>query len=328
MAEVLGKLERIDLRTAWTEEAEDFTPWLAREGNIALLGDTVGMELEVEGTEQSVGSFSADILCKDIGRDTWVVIENQLERTDHSHLGQILTYAAGLDATTMIWVARRFTDEHRAAVDWLNYISGEDFQFFGLEVELWRIGDSAPAPKFNIVSAPNDWSKTVAETARSAESNERARSYREYWLSLTDRYADESPLFRPGKTSRSNWKGFGIGRSNFYLSASMRRREQALRVSIEIGSSNSEAFYRLLEANRPAIEEELGFKAVWDDRPNRMYKYIYVQRLNVDTEDRSDWPNQHAWLRDKLEIFHKVFAPRIKTLDASEWVPTKQSGVV
>ena len=162
--QTLGYLERIDLRKIWATEAEDFTPWLALPDNIKLLADTLGVNLEVEAQEKFVGPFRADILCKDIGTDTWVLVENQLERTDHKHLGQLLTYAAGLQAVTIVWVAANFTDEHRATLDWLNKITDANFRFFGLEVELWRIVDSPAAPKFNVVSKPNNWSRQIAHT--------------------------------------------------------------------------------------------------------------------------------------------------------------------
>jgi len=137
----LGRLERVDLRTVWANEAGAFTPWLAKEENLKLLGDTIGIELELEAQEKNVGPFRADILCRDTATDDWVLIENQLERTDHGHLGQLLTYAAGLKAVTLVWVAQRFAEEHRAAIDWLNEITDESLNFFGLEVEAWRIGD-------------------------------------------------------------------------------------------------------------------------------------------------------------------------------------------
>ncbi|MCA9423372.1 MAG: hypothetical protein KC592_20300, partial [Nitrospira sp.] len=162
----LGRLQPVDLRTIWGSEAGDFTPWLAQEENLALLGETIGLELELEGTEQHVGPFRADIVCKDTVTDAWVLIENQLERTDHSHLGQLLTYAAGLNAVTIVWIAERFTEEHRAALDWLNEITDESVNFFGLEIELWSINNSPAAPKLNLVSSPNRWTKTVAATRR------------------------------------------------------------------------------------------------------------------------------------------------------------------
>jgi len=135
----LGQMERVDLREAWVSEAGSFTPWLAREENLTLLGEALRLRLECEAQEKNVGPFRADILCKDADTGQQVLIENQLECTDHSHLGQLLTYAAGLQAATIIWVAAKFIDEHRAALDWLNEITDDRFCFFGVEVELWRI---------------------------------------------------------------------------------------------------------------------------------------------------------------------------------------------
>jgi hypothetical protein len=153
----LGKLERVDLRDSWPREDTNLTPWLAKQKNLKLLGASIGMNLERVENESRVGPFRADILCKDTATDSFVLIENQLEPTDHIHLGQLMTYAAGLDTVHIIWVAKSFNDEHRAALDWLNRITMEGFHFFGIEIELWKIGDSLPAPKFNIVCKPNDW---------------------------------------------------------------------------------------------------------------------------------------------------------------------------
>src|SRR5712692_7993331 len=183
----LGRLQKVDLREAWTSESSDFTPWLAQEENLKLLGETIGIELELESQETEVGPFRADILCKDTATNNWVLIENQLERTDHTHLGQLLTYAAGLDAVTIVWVSPTFTDEHRATLDWRNEITDQRFNFFGLEIEAWRIGDSPVAPKFNIVSKPNDWVKNVTQSAKNLQSaalGEIKELQREYWSRL------------------------------------------------------------------------------------------------------------------------------------------------
>ena len=217
--EELGELIKVPLREFWEGEASDFTPWLADEENIGLLGDTIGVELEVEAQERNVGPFRADILCKDISTDNWVLIENQLEPTDHTHLGQLLTYAAGLDAVTVVWIAEGFTDEHRAALDWLNEITDEKFSFFGLEIELWRIGDSPMAPKFNVVSHPNDWTKTVSRISRneltSVQINCTSNTGQHYESLLEER----NGVIRPGKPLPRYWMPFAVGRSSFWLSA-------------------------------------------------------------------------------------------------------------
>ena len=149
----LSRIQKVSLRDCWKNEATDFTPWLASEENIALLADALGLnELEVISQEEHVGPFRADILCVDSGTDKLVLIENQLEKTDHNHLGQIMTYAAGLDAVTIIWIAERFTEEHRAAIDWLNRITDKDFNFFGIEIVLIKIDNCLAAPIFNVIA--------------------------------------------------------------------------------------------------------------------------------------------------------------------------------
>ena len=208
MSAELGTLQRVELRDVWQHEEYHFTPWLAEAGNLAALSDTLGLDLELVGLEVSVGPYCADIVFTDTMTKTQVLIENQLAKTDHSHLGQILTYAAGLDAKTVIWVASRFTDEHRAAIDWLNEITHEDWQFFGLEIELWRIGMSPPAPRFNVVCRPNDWSRQVREEAAKAEGNSPTRTFQlRFWTAFRD-YRVERKQGAP-KPSAQSWQSFG-----------------------------------------------------------------------------------------------------------------------
>ncbi len=163
-----------------------------------------------------MGPFRADILCKDTATDHWVLIENQLERTDHTHLGQLLTYAAGLQAVTIVWIAQRFTDEHRAALDWLNDVTDEGIAFFGLEVELWRIGDSPVAPKFNIVSSPNEWTKGPPLPP---ETTPAKQLQLEFWTAFRNYVEEHGASFRTTKPLPQNWMNISIGRSGIHLNA-------------------------------------------------------------------------------------------------------------
>src|ERR1051326_1306671 len=213
----LGRLERLELRDIRLSEASDFTPWLAQKENLDILGETLAIDLELEAQERAVGPFRADILCKDIGTDRWVLIENQLKRTDHSHLGQLLTYASGLEAVTIVWISARFTDEHRSTLDWLNRITDDRFRFFGLEVELWRIGTSSPAPKFNVVSKPNDWSQSVAQAARVIDDSELSETrvvQKAYWGALNAVLNAAGGLVSGNRKPQPQaWMQFPIGRS-------------------------------------------------------------------------------------------------------------------
>lgn len=173
----LGRLERVQTREVFEHEALGFTPWLAQEENLALLADTIGLSLVLEAQEQPIGSFRADLLCKEHQTGQWVLIENQLDQSDHSHLGQIITYASGVQAATIIWIAGLFTEEHRAALDWLNASTVEEVQFFGIEIEFWRIGQSEAAPKFHIVSAPNKWKRDISRAVSKVSYQEAITEY-------------------------------------------------------------------------------------------------------------------------------------------------------
>ena len=319
----MAKLERlikVPLRKFWGKEDRDFTPWLADEENIGLLGETIGVELEVEAQEKNVGPFRADILCKDTATDDWVLIENQLEPTDHTHLGQLLTYAAGLEAVMVVWIAEGFTDEHRAALDWLNEITDEKFSFFGLEIELWRIGDSPMAPKFNVVSHPNDWTKTVSRISRN-ELTSVQQLYLEYWTTLRELLEERNGVIRPEKPLPRYWMPFAVGRSNFWLSASASVKGQWVCVSLTLTGKDGKDHFYLLERDKADIEEEVGAELKWGGKYVQKQNYISLSLYETDLEDRQDWDRQHQWLCEQLEAFHNVFSPRVKTLDASDYIP-------
>lgn len=313
----LGRLTRVDLRTAWAKEDSDFTPWLAKEENLRLLGDTLGLELELEAQEHVIGPFRADLLCKDTADRSWVLIENQIERTDHTHLGQVITYAAGSDAVTIIWIAARFTEEHRAAIDWLNDISHERIRFFGLEVELWQIGDSPIAPKFNIVAKPNDWSRSVREATAARTGTERQRTRYEFWSTFCA-YLDEQGSRLSGRRtpSREYWMSWAIGRSGFLLDGLVGFRDGWIGIALTI---SSHPHFHLLERQRQEVEMEVSDALLWEFEPSRKASYVKLRKENVDPMDRDQWPQLHAWLRDKLELFEQVFRPRVAVLDAADW---------
>lgn len=324
----LGKLEKVNLREVWKSEACDFTPWLAQEQNIALLGETIGIDLEVEALEKSVGPFRADILCKDTLTDHWVLVENQLEKTDHIHLGQLLTYAAGLNAVSIVWIADQFTDEHRAALDWLNEITNDRFNFFGLEVELWKIGDSPMAPKFNIASKPNDWTKTIgsATTRMQTENLSDIKKLQlEYWTSFREYVSQNSQSLNSQKPAPQHWTNFAIGRSHFNLSALVNTWEKKIGVILYLSGPDAKPHYYLLDAEKEQIESEYGTQFEWRENPGKKDSGIWLRR-DMDPTNKTSWPEQHKWLLEQLEKFQQVFGPRIKQLNAEQYVPEEEIG--
>lgn len=313
----MGRLEKVDLREGWSSEANDFTPWLAQEENLKLLGDTIGIELELEAQEKNVGPFRADILCKDTATNNWVLIENQLARTDHIHLGQLLTYAAGLDAVTIVWVAANFTDEHRATLDWLNEITEDRFNFFGLEIELWRIEGSPPAPKFNIASEPNDWSRAISKAITRGLTETQIKQL-EYWTALKAHLEANESEVSMSKPQAANWMGFGIGRTSFALFATVNSIKQKLGVEVYMYEANAKTFFHLLYRQKREIESEMGTGLDWQELPGKKTCKIALCKSNTDPLKEEDWPDQHEWFRQTLEKFDQVFRHRIKKLNPAD----------
>jgi len=320
----LGRFEQIDLRKIWTSESDEFTPWLADEENLNLLGDSIGLELELEAQEKNVGPFRADILCKDTSNDTWVLIENQLEKTDHIHLGQLMTYASGLKAVKIVWIAKRFTEEHRAALDWLNEITDERFNFFGIEVELWRIGDSKIAPKFNIVSKPNDWSKTVAAGASQVKANNLTDAkllQRDFWAVFNEYVKENSAVIKPTKPLPQHWMNIAIGKSgmrlcavaSFWDSVEETSSSHEIRAEFIIEGNNSKNYFEKLEQEKTKIDSEVGEPLIWYNPTDAKVCKIYL-RKSTKIDNKENWPEQHVWLLEKLTKLYNVFHDRVKRL--------------
>jgi hypothetical protein len=324
----LGRLEHVELREAWTGEATDFTPWLAQPENIVLLGEAIGIELELESQEKAVGPFRADILCRDTINNHWVLVENQIERTDHTHLGQLLTYAAGLEAVTVVWIAARFTEEHRAALDWLNNATISDFNFFGLEIELWRIGDSPMAPKFNVVSKPNDWSKSVREQAgRTGELTEFQRLHLEFWTQFRQYLEERGSSLRTNRPSKDHWSNVAVGRSYFGLVPWNGMRDNRSGVYLQFTGPNAKAHYALVEQrHHDEVEQRLSPLGTvqWRLLPNAKESQIAVVRPTTPSK-RETWPELNEWMVNTLETMHALFSPIVKTLDAADYVETQEA---
>jgi hypothetical protein len=315
----LGRLERVELRKAWTSEADDFTPWLAQPENIRLLGDAISLVLTVQAQEEPVGPFRADILCRAEPEGTVVLIENQLEKTDHKHLGQLMTYAAGLHAANIVWIAERFTDEHRAALDWLNESTNENINFFGLEIELWRIGNSPVAPKFNIVCQPNDWAKAVRPPDGAV--TEAGQLRLAYWTAFREFIErNKTDAFRPTKTMSMAFvrSGFVLAAvASLWNSQTNSYDTHELRAELVVQTRDSKAAFNALHSQRAEIEAKLGEALVWHNPPNARMCRIYLRR-DADIRNEADWPNQHAWLKSKLEAICRVFGPVVRDLEVPE----------
>lgn len=264
---VLGRLEPLDARKVWEHEAHHFTPWLLE--NADVLAEVLGIDLELSAAEHAVGDFSLDLLGRDNTNDCVLVVENQLTATDHDHLGKLLTYAAGTEAKTVVWLATEFRAEHRQALDYLNQLAAENARFFGVRIGVVRIGQSAPAPLFDVVAQPNDWAAQTATSAKVAAGQAgKGPLYLEFWTRFFKRIHDEHPGWTNArKPGPANWTSLlwftpGVG---FNVSF---RNQQRISAEVYLDTGDEEgslALYKKLEAARPTIEEAFGGELSWEE---------------------------------------------------------------
>lgn len=304
----LGKLVEVNLRDYWEHEAHNFTPWLATDENLQLLSEAIGIPLVLVKQEAPVGPYSADILCRVPTTDHYVLVENQLAKTDHSHLGQLLTYAAGLEAVSIIWIAAKFTDEHRAALDWLNRMTREGVNFFGIEIELWKIANSPAAPRFNIVVQPNDWAKHVTSVfmAGASELSPTAKQCLAYWQSFNQHVEAHGSMIKPVKPSKDNYLVYGTGNGKLLLEAIVGFKDGWVGSRL---SFNDKTLYPSLVEKREAIETAAGHPFDWIADSGRV-----VLKQNVNLANASGWQEIHVWHLKALESMIALFSPRVKAL--------------
>jgi len=318
MKSPLGQLNNIDVRSLWQNEAYDFTPWLAEEANLALLGSALGLELELENTEVSVGPYSADILAKDTGTGKYVVIENQLEKTDHDHLGKSITYAAVLDASTVVWIAPYFTDEHEKALTWLNDHSSDELAFFGVRLELWQIDDSRPSVRFDIVSQPADIVRQAIKSGKSGKLSETQKLQLDFWTAVRDELRNQDSIPSVQSPRPQYWYDVSLGRSGIHLSntASISLKKIGVRVYIS-NTVGDEALVQLME-QKDRIEGEIGKELVWNPNPENRDKTIALERPADLAACRENWDEYVKWMVEMTVQFRKSFSPKVKALDLSK----------
>jgi hypothetical protein len=313
--EQFGVLKRIDLRLLWPHEALNFTTWLAQ--NIGVLGETLGLELELRGQEAPVGSFSLDLLAHDLGRDRSVIIENQLAPTDHDHLGKLITYAAGHAANVAVWVAPEFREEHRQALDWLNQRTDASTEFFGVVVEALQIDDSLPAPNFRLVASPNEWRKAnVGAGERQASPN--GEAYRAFFQGLIDRLRTQHGFTGARKAQPVSFYGFssGIGGVSYGFNFGGGRVRAETYID-RLDRNWNKWMFNGLHAKREAIEAEFGESLEWERLDHRRASRIVTRRLG-SIEDPPEVLEESAdWGIDRLLRFKKVIGPKMALLLAA-----------
>jgi hypothetical protein len=297
----LGRLTPVPARQVWPHEAHDFTPWLLQ--NVDVLSDLLGMDLVLDRAEHPVGDFSLDLVGKDEATGEVVIVENQLALSDHNHLGQIITYAAGTDPTTIVWVTTGFRPEHRAAIDWLNARTDENTRVFGVVIKVVQIGDSAPAPAFELVAQPNDWEKYVrrATSAGSGEVSGRSMLYRRFWETMLQRIRTEHPQWSRARTTDASWCNTAVGLSGVVLSMAFRRDALVAQIYLDDPDAHlNQARFEALHARRAQFEAALGAVPEWDRMDGRKAARIVVAAPQFrDVADEGNWLQMIDWLMDQ-----------------------------
>lgn len=304
----LDKLIQIsDLHEVWKHEALDFTPWLAKSENLELLSEAIGIDITLEEKESSVGAFSVDIFAKEEGTGRNIIIENQLEDTNHDHLGKLITYASGKNAEIVIWIVKRARDEHRKAIEWLNSHTDDTAAFFLIEIELWKIGQSQPAPKFNVVERPNDWAKAMKQQ----ENLSPTEAFKlEYWSEFKN-YAESNGDFIKElslrKPSKEHWYDFATGKSgiNLQLTITTPKNIKYCGIVIYEDKELSKIFYDAI----PELEKQLGVKIKWKPA-------VKSDRLTFESpahlKESEKWNEDFDWFIKNLLDLKKIVYDLVK----------------
>lgn len=305
----LGILKTITPRQKWNNEARDFTPWLAN--NIEELNKALGLELEVENTEVAVGPYSADILAKDTGTGKYVIIENQLEKTNHDHLGKAITYASVLDASTIIWIATDFTEEHKKSLDWLNDHTNDEISFYGVQVELWQIDDSKAALRFNIISKPNQAVRQAARSKAAEDLSDKRKFQFDFWSKFKEKLAKTKKIPSLQTPRPQYWFDVTLGKSNIHISNTCNTDENTVGVRIYIGNKIADTMLPYLESKKNEIETAIGQTLTWNPNPDNRDKVIILLHP-TDFNDQQKVEEALDWLVTNTVKFREVFSKIIK----------------
>ena len=303
----LGRLEPVPLRDIWPHEALDFTPWLL--ANPDIMGEVLQMDLELEQAEHPVGDYWLDLIGRNTATDELVIVENQLGSSDHSHLGQLLTYASGTDAVNVVWVTSRFREEHRATLDWLNSRTDDRTRFFGIEVSAVRIGESDPAPLLRLVAEPNDWNKIVKAAAASPSGGERAALYMEFWTLYFSKLHQDFPSWtRSNRATHLNWITLASGTTNVSFGTNFSQRGLCSEIYFSDPSSevNVDRFEKL-RTRQSEFEAVAGQGVEWQRLDGKKACRVALYRPDSSIFDRDEWTNYVDWFLETQDRLRRAW---------------------
>ena len=304
-----GKLNEVNIRDLWKHEQYDFSKWLAMPQNIEMLGDILGLTLINVQREVFVGAYRCDLVAEDETSGTKVVIENQLEASNHEHLGKVITYASGLDADVVVWIVAEAREEHKSAVEWLNQHLDKDINVFFLELHAYQIGDSLPAPKFEVVGKPNGFIKNSRSGNGSDELSETKSNRIEFWTKFNDVILERGKPFNIRKVTPDHWYDVAIGTSAAHLSITLVNKEGY--VGVELYISSNKEFYDALYMQRESIESSFGHALDWQRKDQKKASRIIYRIPGLDFENHSNYNELMNTIIDTVIKMRSVFQDHI-----------------
>lgn len=304
----LAKLKKVELRDIWGHEAIDFTNWLSLEENLTALSEEIGVDITLIKTEANVGKFNVDILAEESSSSRKIIIENQLEDTNHDHLGKIITYASGYDAEIIIWIVKDVREEHQKAIEWLNEHTDENISFFLIKIELWQIAESDPAPKFEIMVSPNEWAKTIKSTHTNGELTDTKLQQLEFWKAFKAYVQKHDARLRLQTPRPQHWYDVSIGSSDAHLSLTVNTRENLLTCDLYI--QNKKDLYEYLLERKDNIEQELNESGNW--WVARKASGVRIKMTVSDVFDQTKAEEYFKWLYEQTIKSQKVFSKYIR----------------
>ena len=313
----LGTLSMdLNQRDLWPNEARDFTPWLA--DNLDMLGDALALDLEIVDLEYPVGPYAADILAREVAvdeaaDDRLVVIENQLTGSNHDHLGKALTYAGNLKAKIIVWVAPKFTDEHLQAINWLNDINGEGFGFFAVKLELWKIDDSPPAVRFNVLARP------LARKPQETQGiNDDGLRQLRFWKAVSTVLAGSKGL-KTRKPRPRHYLDVSLGRTAICLSNLIYKSGQ-MSVRLYLGGHDKEALYQALLRGKGDYERALvqGLEWIAPGGELKDKGLVVLSNSDLNWTDEGQFEDCVAWMAEYIVRFKEVFEPAVQAFRLQE----------
>lgn len=301
----LGKLEEVDIRELWKHEQYDFSEWLSKEENIELLNDEIGLTLTDIQKEVFVGTYRCDLVAKDETTGIKVIIENQLEATNHDHLGKIITYASGLDANVVIWIVKEAREEHRSAIEWLNNKTTNELSFFLMEIRAYKIGDSLPAPKFVVVEKPNDFVKIVNTGVDSGELSKAQAERLIFWNRFNEVLISRNKPFNVRKATTDHWYSVALGTSEAHIEVTLVNKTNSIGIEVYI-RENKNLFDKLFTVSEE-IENELGFSVDWQRLDNKKASRIIYYIEGLDFDNHENYDELMNEVIDKVIVVRNVF---------------------